>query len=96
MSTIVYALGWFVPLSVIAYILSVFEVFPPEYHWLVGLVYIATVGIAIWRISLRICHHAERKGAREALQYYRAAQLEDPPQTQPSDQTSLDVREVGR
>lgn len=96
MSTFLYALCWFVPLSGMAYVLSVYEIFPQEHHWIIGLVYIAAVGVAVWRISLKISHHAERKGAREALQYYRAVQREAPLQTRSSDQTSWDAQEVDR
>lgn len=65
MKTFFYALCWFVPLSGTAYVLSVFEIFPQQHHWLVGLVYIATVGLAVWRISLFAHKEGEKKKLKE-------------------------------
>jgi hypothetical protein len=64
MPTFLYALCWFVPLSGIAYVLSVFEIFPKQYHWLIGLVYIAAIGIAVWRIGSKIHRKAFHAGGR--------------------------------
>lgn len=74
-------LVWFAPLSVVAFVLAVFDIFPQQHHWLISLVYIGVVFFCVCRCIGR----ARRDGARQALRGYSRLLREDDPRIQEDD-----------
>lgn len=61
------ALPWFVPLTFIAIALSVFDIFPEDYHMGVGLVYVGMVFLGFVRCAYKVAACARTQGAAQAI-----------------------------
>jgi ABC-type transport system involved in cytochrome bd biosynthesis fused ATPase/permease subunit len=64
-------LGWFIPLSVIAIVLSGFEVFPQQYHLWVGIGYILLVFVGVWHCISHATKRAWSEGQKAKVQELR-------------------------